>query len=139
MAKQTLGLIIILIITGVGIASPVVFGLGLISPDLAEINSAQAFDFHESLDATARNVGFSQTNEGTNLPVMIGLIIYGILGMIGVLFLVLTIIAGFRWMTAGGNEETVKQARQSITNGAIGIVIILASYAITSFIIKLVE
>jgi hypothetical protein len=47
---------------------------------------------------------------------------------------VITIIAGYQWMTAGGNEEQVAKAKKNISNAVIGLIIILAAYAITWFI-----
>lgn len=72
----------------------------------------------------------------TPLPDLIGKIIYIILSFLGIIFVVLTVYAGFLWMTAGGNEETVKKAKKWLENAVIGIVIILAAYAITSFVIS---
>jgi ABC-type nickel/cobalt efflux system permease component RcnA len=72
----------------------------------------------------------------TPLPEMIGKIIYIILSFLGIIFVVLTVYAGFLWMTAGGNEETVKKAKKWLENAVIGLVIILAAYAITSFVIS---
>jgi hypothetical protein len=38
------------------------------------------------------------------------------------------------WMTAGGNTEQVGKAKNLITSAIIGLVIVFASYALTSFI-----
>ena len=39
-------------------------------------------------------------------------------------------------MTAGGNEEQIKKARGWLINATIGLIIILAAYAISHFVIK---
>jgi hypothetical protein len=44
------------------------------------------------------------------------------------------IYAGISWMTANGNEQTVTTAKQMIVNASIGLVIVFAAYAITSFL-----
>ena len=62
-------------------------------------------------------------------------IIVVILGFLGLIAVVLILIGGFMWMTAGGSEERVKKGRQFIINGVIGLIIILAAYAIASFVI----
>ena len=49
------------------------------------------------------------------------------------------IFGGYRWMTAGANEEKVKQARHQIKSAIYGLAIIMASYAITSFVVSLAE
>ncbi|OGL74358.1 hypothetical protein A3E39_03375 [Candidatus Uhrbacteria bacterium RIFCSPHIGHO2_12_FULL_60_25] len=73
---------------------------------------------------------------GPELPVLIGNLIGAALGLVGVVLLVMLIYAGFLWMTAGGNTETVKKAQQQIKNAIIGLIIIAASYAITSFVLQ---
>lgn len=58
-------------------------------------------------------------------------LISAVLGFLGVIFIVLILSAGFKWMTAGGNEENVKKAQETLKRATIGLIIILASYAIT--------
>ena len=53
---------------------------------------------------------------------------------LGVIFLVIVIYAGFKWMTAGGNEEQVTSARKLLINAAIGLAIIVLAYSITHFV-----
>ena len=64
--------------------------------------------------------------------------IAGALALLGVIFLALTVYAGFLWMTASGNSERVDKARQTMTAAVIGIVIITAAYAVTYFITRAV-
>ncbi len=56
------------------------------------------------------------------------------LGLIGTIFLALTLYAGFLWMTAGGNDEQISKARRLILDGAIGLAVVLAAYSITIFV-----
>lgn len=63
-------------------------------------------------------------------------IIQLVLGLMGTLFLVLVIYGGIFWMTAQGNEEQVKKAREIIKNAIIGLAIILTAYLITWFVGK---
>ena len=58
------------------------------------------------------------------------------LSFIGVIVLVIILYGGFLWMTAGGNEEKVGEAKKWIYGGIIGLVIILCSYAIAQFVIN---
>ena len=55
----------------------------------------------------------------------------GILGLIAVAFL---IYAGVLMVTAGGNDEQIGKARKIITYAVIGIVIILLSWTIVTFV-----
>ena len=56
------------------------------------------------------------------------------LGVLGTIFLVLTVYAGFLWMTAAGNDEQAGKARKLLYDGVIGLAIILAAYSITYFV-----
>lgn len=58
-----------------------------------------------------------------------------VLAFLGVVALVVIIIGGFMWMTAGGNEEKVGKAKKVLIQGLIGLVIILLAFAIASFVI----
>ena len=58
------------------------------------------------------------------------------LGFLGIIFIGLTIFAGFQYMTASGNEEKTKKAVGVLTNAAIGLLIILMAWAITRFTIR---
>jgi hypothetical protein len=46
------------------------------------------------------------------------------------------LLGGFKWMTAGGNEDKVGEAKKLITAGIIGLVIILAAFAIATFVLS---
>ncbi|MFA6417381.1 MAG: hypothetical protein WCW61_04290 [Patescibacteria group bacterium] len=61
-------------------------------------------------------------------------IIRVVLGLLSIVFLILIIMAGFKWMTAGGNEEQIKKSTATIKAAVIGLVIVLAAYTITYFI-----
>ena len=70
------------------------------------------------------------------LEVGVGTIIGAVLSLIGVIFLVLLIFGGIQWMIAGGNEESVKKAQNTIKNSITGLVVVLLAYAITYFIVS---
>ena len=65
-------------------------------------------------------------------------IIRTILGVVGTIFLVLTVYAGFLWMTAAGNDEQISKAKKLLYDGAIGLAVILSAYSITYFVSKVV-
>lgn len=56
------------------------------------------------------------------------------LSTLGIIFLVLLVVAGFKYMTAAGNEDQVKTSLKQITQAVIGLLIILLSWSITYFI-----
>ncbi|QQG52393.1 MAG: hypothetical protein HY931_03655 [Candidatus Falkowbacteria bacterium] len=61
-------------------------------------------------------------------------IIKVVLGLLSIVFLILIIMAGFKWMTAGGNEDQIKKSTATIKAAVIGLVVVLAAYTITYFI-----
>lgn len=63
-------------------------------------------------------------------------IINVVLGFLGIIFIGLTIFAGFQYMTAGGNEEKNKKAVGLLTNAVIGVLIILMAWGITRFTVR---
>lgn len=68
------------------------------------------------------------------LPEIAGSLISVALSVIGLVFLGLALYAGYKWMTAQGNEKDVTVARDTLINATIGIVLIVAAYSITTFI-----
>jgi hypothetical protein len=56
---------------------------------------------------------------------------------LGVIFLGLLLFAGFKWMTSGGNETKVKEAMGQIKAAVIGLLIVLAAWGITTYIVSL--
>jgi len=52
----------------------------------------------------------------------------------GFLAVLMIIIAGFQFVTSGGNDETVKNARRRIQSSIIGLIIIATSWTIIRFV-----
>ena len=76
--------------------------------------------------------------ESTDLSQKIGNIISYVLGLVGVIFLVLIIMGGVQWMVGGekGEKEKIGKAQSMIKNATIGLIIVLAAYAITWFVVR---
>lgn len=70
-----------------------------------------------------------------SIPEIVGRLINIFLSVLGIIFIFLIFYGGYNWMTAMGAEEKIKTAKQTITAAVIGIVIIIAAYAITRFVI----
>jgi hypothetical protein len=86
-------------------------------------------------DGQAANVQ-ATSGLGNNDPRRIAAsIINIILGFLGILSLALILFAGFKWMTAAGNEDQVGAAKKTLISGVIGLIIILSSYALAAFIL----
>jgi len=78
----------------------------------------------------------AQVGAAPSLESIIGKIINTILGFLGVILLGYLLYAGFLWMTSGGSDEGVKKARSMIKNAIIGLIVIVAAFAISSFVLK---
>lgn len=96
--------------------------------------SAAALNLSTNLDTVGSNA--YGTSTPTDLLTIIGTIINVALGFLGVIFLLLTVYAGFLWMTAQGNEETTTKAKGILTTAVVGLVITLAAYSIASFVVN---
>ena len=59
-----------------------------------------------------------------------------VLGLVGVISLAIMVYGGFRWMTSAGNEETIGEAKRTLTAGAIGLTIIIIAYSVVYFIVN---
>jgi len=92
-----------------------------------------AVDPYAQLNSVASGVGLSSN---ANLPGTIGNIVKGLLTLIGVLFLVLLIYAGFLWMTDMGDGKKAQKAREIIKNSVIGLILVFISYGITLFVVN---
>lgn len=57
------------------------------------------------------------------------------LGFLGVIAVGIILFGGFKWMTAAGNEDKVSEAKKLLGAGVIGLIIILAAWAVATFII----
>lgn len=59
-----------------------------------------------------------------------------ILGILALIAVIMILIGGFRWMTAGGNEEKVESAKKLLIAALIGLVIILAAWGLAVYAIN---
>ena len=69
-----------------------------------------------------------------SLPDLVKSAIGLLLAFGGVIALIYLIVAGYQYITAGGNAEQATAARTAILNAIIGIVVIFASYVIMNYI-----
>ena len=88
------------------------------------------------LNGTITGLGrFNITGDASGAPSTIESVfttMFGFLTIVGGLaFLVYFIIGALSWVTGGGDEQKVEKAQKSMTNAAIGLIAIVAAYAIT--------
>jgi len=103
---------------------PLLFVCFAFSPALVGAQDQSALD---GLDNTAGKTDL----QDANLPTMVGKIVGLALSFVGVIFLVLMIAGGIMWMVSNGNEEKVGKAKNLIIAAIIGLIVVLAAYALT--------
>lgn len=73
---------------------------------------------------------------GGQLELVVPRIINIIMSILGIIAVVIILVGGFMWMTAAGNEERVGKAKKVLVAGVIGLLIVIAAYAIAAFVIE---
>ncbi|MDD5110602.1 MAG: pilin [Patescibacteria group bacterium] len=71
-----------------------------------------------------------------DLRTTIMLVINILMGFLGIIAVLIVLYGGFKWMTAGGNEEQVGEAKKMIIAGVVGLAVIFMAYAIASFVVQ---
>ncbi len=101
-------------------------------------DGSYSFEENSGLKETAEKSGYLNTtfNSPDSLESNIGDFITIMMSFLGVLFLLLIIFGGIRWMTAAGNQEKIGKAKNIISNSAIGLAIVLGAYAISYFVLN---
>ena len=74
--------------------------------------------------------------QAPDLPTLVGKIINIFLSILGVLFVVLMVYAGYLWMTSYGDEKKVTKAKSLIIDAVLGLIIILTAYTISTFVVS---
>ena len=78
-------------------------------------------------------------NAETATQNIVGKVIRAFISVFGIIFLVLMIFGGYKWMMASGREEEVKKAKDTIRAAIIGLIIVMGAYTITFFITKALQ
>lgn len=114
----------------------IVAGLFVLVSFFAMPGPTVAIDLGIDKAGTAANeAGYADATE-TTLAQNIGAAIRAVLTITGVIFTALVFYAGFLWMNARGDDAQVEKAKDIIETSIIGLVIALASFGITSFVMK---
>lgn len=93
----------------------------------------------DPLNEVAKKAKLIEEGKTVGSPLdLFGLYLNLMLGFVGVIFVVQVVHGGYLWMTASGNEEKVKKAKDKITNGAIGAAIVFLAYIITAFVLYMI-
>jgi len=94
--------------------------------------------FKKMINST-KNFNLPGAGENANaadvkVNVIIGNLINAFLSIFGIIFMLLVIYGGYKWMMARGNEEDITKAKSMIRGAVIGLVIVMSAYAISYFV-----
>lgn len=89
---------------------------------------------YKAVDKTAEKSKAYQTGGEGGLTSIIGGIIRTMIGFLGVAAVGLFIYAGYLWMTAGGNDDQVSQAKSIMKQVVIGFIVLSLAYGIVSYV-----
>jgi hypothetical protein len=92
--------------------------------------NAQVADFGL---AAANNIGLPNTSQDPK-QAAVGIVRY-LMGFLGIIAVVVILWGGFQWLTAGGNEDKVGSAKKTIIAGVIGLIIVIAAFAIVTIVV----
>jgi hypothetical protein len=67
----------------------------------------------------------------------VGQLLNGLFALLGIIAVALIMYSGFVWMTARGNDAKVSKAKDNLTEALIGLIILIGSYALTTFLFKI--
>lgn len=95
---------------------------------------------YAQLSKSTENLATVKTALGADvsktLPELIGQFIRVFLGVLGIIFVIYVVYAGYIYMTAGGDDTKIQKSKKMIGTAVIGIILIVAAYAISEFVIN---
>ena len=121
-----------IVVLSMAMALTLTLALTLSLPALAELDVWGSNTGGLNREELGNNLGLGERDPRE----IVAQVINVILGFLGIIAVVIILLGGFKWMTAGGGEDKVAEAKKMIVAGVIGLVIILASYAIATFVIN---
>lgn len=104
------------------------------SPVLAQLNQDTWTGIANEAGDAAEGAGFERSTGGVGLENMVEKVISTFLSVLAIVFIILILTAGYGWMTAGGDEQKVTKAKDTLRRAIIGLLIIAGAYAITWFV-----
>ncbi|MBI4121960.1 MAG: hypothetical protein HY461_01375 [Parcubacteria group bacterium] len=112
----------------------VVFSPALTVPASAGTSDTVTGKINSYLD-TAGTKGFGyKTSEAPTTGVVIGRIVTTVLSFTGLIAFIIFLYGGYLWLTARGNDDQVAEAKKYLTNGSLGVVIIILAWSASYFI-----
>src|SRR3989339_1570232 len=103
---------------------------------VADPVSAGSVSYNMLWGGTEGNVQAATGLGNTDPRIIIANIIRIALGFLGIIAVLIIIYGGWLWMTAAGEASPVDKAKKTLVSAVIGLIIILMSFALASFILN---
>ncbi len=107
----------------------------LVSTLIAQMKDINLGTVDPATDAFSK--GSAQANGDkaiSNLELFISNTIGFMTTLAGLFFIIYFFMGAFHWITSGGDKSKTEKAREQITQGVLGLVIIIAAYAIIGLV-----
>lgn len=118
--------------------APFFFWLILISQFMLfsgpQIASADLWSDQEGMTSDIGPKAFGNAGAPKDIREVVANVISVFLGLLGIMFLALIVLAGYKWMMAQGDSSKVDEAKDQLRTSTIGLAIILAAWGITTFV-----
>ena len=82
------------------------------------------------------DVGTGAGYKNNDVYTIITLVVNVVLSLLAIIFFAIMMYGGIRWMTARGKDELTEKAKNAITAGIIGLIIIIISYSMSAFVLS---
>ncbi len=117
---------------------PLAIGIAIVGLFLVWAPPVFAQEFDNAIDETAFETFAEQAGFGgaADIRVIIARLIRTALTFAGVVLFAYVVYGGVLWMTSQGEVDKIAKAKRTLLNAIIGVVIILSSWAITTFVIN---
>jgi cytochrome bd-type quinol oxidase subunit 2 len=86
------------------------------------------------MGTVATNGGYVEGVDDKSMTGVIGTAISVILGLLGIIFVILFIYAGYTWMMAQGDKANIDKAKDTMWRAVIGLIIVVGAYAIWAYV-----
>jgi F0F1-type ATP synthase membrane subunit c/vacuolar-type H+-ATPase subunit K len=87
----------------------------------------------------ASKTSFNPATDETTVSSIAGSVVSAALGFLGIIFLILTLYAGFLWMTAQGDSDKVDKSKKLLQNAVIGLTLIISAYGIYQIAARIIN
>ena len=101
-------------------------------------SAQKAFDSaRDNLGKIGTETGLGEIQNEDNVEIYTRLASYlnVLLGLVGIIASIYIIFAGIRWIRAGGNEQIVTEAKDTIKSAVYGLIVVFGSYALVNFVV----